>query len=825
MASPSFSIIHPELGRLMWSSNYLVIYVLKGIITLSVDNSKTELQAEDFLVINAGSLYYIDHEQGAELLCLDMPTALLLSAGAPCYAQRIACNSAQLMRQVSTRKSVEMVRQMLANLFELHIRGEVLPEMRFSGQAVLLFEALFSEFSKGIQSDNAQGLTANIFDYLRKALDFALQNHNKSIRLDDVARHIGISSEYLARCLRRHLDTSFGDIVKQMRVRNAVQLLRNTDKSVTEIAFEVGYCSASAFISGFKKQMDTTPLEFRKHSAMKNRDELGIRAGNRQYHAIRKYAAQGDSGQSAQLPVQEHTSLCVDFSAKGRALDNYWRRVASICSASDCLKAAVQQQILLAHKDLGFEYLYFHDIFNDDMMIYDENANGQPTFNFRNSDIVLRFLQSIGVKPYIELSFMPTKLARSPSQKYLNTYCISLPKDWGIWDRMIRSFLLHCIEQFGAENVRVWRFTPIMLYNATLHQRLSYQEFLEMYLHVWQVIKSIDPKIRVSGPGIDISLLALDWEASFQPFLDFCATHHCMPDLINCRLYPVDIRGMGPNQVTAFRDDRRVLKPSPQYFGDEGLTEKMVEITCRKLAAIGYHADRISIDRWNGNVSQSDPCNDICYKSAYIVKTILENQNRFHNMAYWTLSDYMVGIDSIRFEQNLSGSLGLLTFDGLKKAAYNAMQLLAMLQGDVIASGKGFVVTRDGPVCRIMVYRYCHYDAARIEELLSHQQVSDPYEIFVSGNTQIRTFHVKYAANREYIVEYFSVGPDSGGSVYEKWRDMGAPNNLTAWQREHLESVSRPGYFVDRISSIGGILEITCASEPHDVILMQVTPA
>ena len=71
--------------------------------------------------------------------------------------------------------------------------------------------------------------------------------------------------------------------------------------------------------------------------------------------------------------------------------------------AHDGLIGSVQEQLRRAQKEIGFTYLRFHGIFDDDMHIYQENEDGSPWFNFAYADLLFDFIQEIGLIPYVEL--------------------------------------------------------------------------------------------------------------------------------------------------------------------------------------------------------------------------------------------------------------------------------------------------------------------------------------------------------------------------------------------------------------------------------------
>lgn len=82
--------------------------------------------------------------------------------------------------------------------------------------------------------------------------------------LPEAAKACSLSYSYFSRIFKHYMHTSFSDYVNLTRVNQAMRLLATTEKSITEIAYEVGFSSASYFIQIFHKLKYTSPKQFRK---------------------------------------------------------------------------------------------------------------------------------------------------------------------------------------------------------------------------------------------------------------------------------------------------------------------------------------------------------------------------------------------------------------------------------------------------------------------------------------------------------------------------------------------------------------------------------
>ena len=86
---------------------------------------------------------------------------------------------------------------------------------------------------------------------------------NESYQIEDLATHLHLSRTQVYRKLKALTGNSFTDIVKQMKMHRAKELLSKTDKSVAEIAYELGFSDASYFSKVFKEIEGSSPTEYR----------------------------------------------------------------------------------------------------------------------------------------------------------------------------------------------------------------------------------------------------------------------------------------------------------------------------------------------------------------------------------------------------------------------------------------------------------------------------------------------------------------------------------------------------------------------------------
>ena len=115
--------------------------------------------------------------------------------------------------------------------------------------------------SKKIENEEAESLIL----LLNQAVEQEQFYRNTNIKLNDVAKHLNISSHKLSQLLNDNLGKSFAMFINECRINEAKKLLKENNQYTLEaIGFEAGFSSKSTFYATFKKIVGQTPAEFKK---------------------------------------------------------------------------------------------------------------------------------------------------------------------------------------------------------------------------------------------------------------------------------------------------------------------------------------------------------------------------------------------------------------------------------------------------------------------------------------------------------------------------------------------------------------------------------
>jgi xylan 1,4-beta-xylosidase len=210
-----------------------------------------------------------------------------------------------------------------------------------------------------------------------------------------------------------------------------------------------------------------------------------------------------------------------------------FRRCIGAGRANEGLRADWQQQLALVQREIGFDYIRMHGLLHDDMGVYQEDAKGNPVYNFQYIDQLYDALLRLHIKPFVELGFMPSALASGKDTVFWWKGNITPPKSYDKWAGLITALVRHWEQRYGSDEVKTWYFEvwnePDIrpFYTATL------EEYSKLYRITAEAIKKINPGYRVGGPA---SAIPYRFE---EALIQFCAREKVPIDFVSTHAYGV----------------------------------------------------------------------------------------------------------------------------------------------------------------------------------------------------------------------------------------------------------------------------------------------
>jgi len=316
------------------------------------------------------------------------------------------------------------------------------------------------------------------------------------------------------------------------------------------------------------------------------------------------------------------TGIEFSWDQPGQAFIPFWRTLICAGRAADGLREDWREQLRGLQKELGFRYIRYHGTLSDDMMIYREEPDGSPVYNWQYLDSLFDFFMEIGIRPFLELSFMPHDLRSGEATVFWWRGNITPPRDYGRWAGLIQALIRHCINRYGQKEVLEWYFE--VWNEPNLHEFFwdaSQEEYFKLYRVTAETIKKVDPRLRVGGPatsGFD------NGKATWvEDFLTYCS-RYCLPvDFISTHPYP---------NCWPVDADGRLLRT----FREEDSTPtdlKWVRETVRKSS---FPQAEIHLTEWNSSPSPRDLVHDTAFMAPYITKTTCEPWDSWSPLGFGT---------------------------------------------------------------------------------------------------------------------------------------------------------------------------------------------
>ncbi|MES2264093.1 MAG: beta-xylosidase [Pseudomonadota bacterium] len=346
-------------------------------------------------------------------------------------------------------------------------------------------------------------------------------------------------------------------------------------------------------------------------------------------------------------------SLHCDLNQTPLPLRHAWRECVGSSHAVMALRADWQRQLRLAHDELGFRCVRMHGIL-DDAMGTVVCQDRQLLYSFHNADLICDFLLEIGMRPLVELSFMPGALASGDTTVFHYRANVTPPADMAQWADLLRRLAAHWVARYGIDEVAQWRFEVWNEPNLAAFWPAGKQAYFALYAATAAALKRVDERLQVGGP-------ATAQNAWIGEFLAWCAQHGAPVDFISTHYYPTDAFGQpGTDTVTQ-------LAHAPPHV--------MRVQACRARAEAG--ALPLLYTEWSVSSNPRDPLHDAAFGAALALRSALDVDDQVDAFSYWTFSDL--------FEENyfpdlpFHGGFGLLSMHGVRKPVYRAFELLAAL--------------------------------------------------------------------------------------------------------------------------------------------------
>jgi xylan 1,4-beta-xylosidase len=443
---------------------------------------------------------------------------------------------------------------------------------------------------------------------------------------------------------------------------------------------------------------------------------------------------------AAVAPAQ---TVVIDAAAAHHAFPHFWEQVFGSGRANLTLRDSYRRDLRAMREATGIQYARFHAIFHDENGVYSEDAQGRPVYNFSYVDQIYDGLLENGVRPFVELSFMPKKLSATPPALHPFWYgpWVSPPKDYAKWGELVRAFAQHLVDRYGIDEVAQWYFEvwnePNLDFWAGQPKESTYDQ---LYASAAKALKGVSPRLRVGGP-------ATAQAAWVDHLIAYCAKNNVPIDFASTHVYG---------------NDR-----SQDVFGtDETIVRRdMVARAVKKVFDQVKHSALpdlpIHWTEYNASYMNEPAVTDAPFMGPWLANNIRQCDGLVTTMSYWTFSDVFEeqGVVKTPFY----GGYGVFAEDGIPKPVFHAFRLLHQLGTERLNVDSDSVLATRRPDGALEV---AAWNYAAPEEAGSPSEMSLSFKGLSAGH---HTAHVE------------RVDADHG-SPLKAWEAMGRPATPTRAQ-------------------------------------------
>jgi xylan 1,4-beta-xylosidase len=407
----------------------------------------------------------------------------------------------------------------------------------------------------------------------------------------------------------------------------------------------------------------------------------------------------------------------------------------------------------------GIRYVRFHAIFDDEVGTYSEEQ-AQPVYNWSYVDQIYDGLLDNGVRPFVEMSFMPRALAASLTpHAFWYRPLPSPPKDYSKWEDLVYNFVKHLVDRYGENEVSQWYFEVWNEPNIDFWTGEPKQAtYFELYDHAARAVKRVNAQLRVGGPATA--------QAAWIPDMIAHAVQSQIPlDFVSTHVYGNDL------SKDVFRTDENIDRAV--------MVSRAAQKVFNEVKASPRPDLPIIWSEYNASYKNEIDVTDSAYMGPWLANDIRLCDGLTAMMSYWTFSDVFEeqGVVKTPFY----GGYGLIAEGGVPKAAFNAFRMLHQL-GDQRSQpdlANELVTRRPDGTLAIAVWNYAAPGATVAARKI---------HITVDGFSGTPRYHIEI------------VDPEHGSSL-AAWKTMGSPSSPTREQYERLRRAAIVTQKLDGTSS------------------------
>ncbi|MBQ7682496.1 MAG: helix-turn-helix domain-containing protein [Oscillibacter sp.] len=764
-----------------------LVCVADGAASVTLNGQCVSLQKTDVFLANSGESCEVSVAEDSMIAVVSLDYYNL------CDALETTSVSFYVNSAGDAGRKYTVLKESVQNLLMAHVRGGQ-DAYREKGCFYLLLHTLLTEFRTA--SRQGEGESA------QRIIQYIHANFRSNISLGEIADRLYLSPSWVSRIFQKATGEHFASYLRRVRLDYARRALEESDVSVTQVASDSGFSTPSLFNRNFKDEFGVTPSEYRAQRAA---TRAAAQSGTEEKRRERLLNILSENQRLSIADLERQRIIHAD-AGQARAWKKWENRTLNVGPAHILTSAKMQQQVLRLSDRLDAEYLRIWNLFSPKLMICSENGRD---YNFTFIDEIMDFCVDHRMKLFIDLAQRRDAAMASETREIYSTEERTPFHSAAAWMDALGKFLEHIRRRYHERVVGQWIFELTFF----LNDKPYYADESYNVRTVWEqgrnLIRAHIPSAKIAGPGLVSNTSRAFMEASAGEFL---ASEH-PPDIFTVMIFPYT------HEPAA--SDSNIYTGRMKKLANRNFIQEQVQMIQEILAERGFPG-KLWVTEWGCSIANRNFIQDSCFRASHIVENVLKTCDDVDEMSVFYASDLINAFaDS---NAVLSGSAGLLSWDGICKPAYYAWRFLRKLGRYLILKAENCVVTAESETdFRIICYndkalgpRYylSEENSYRPEQIRNLFSNTDPLSIELAlnlpGDGDIYNVRQRILNERK-------------GSVLDNWIGFGCSPNLSRSDMEYLNRVSTPGITMERMAAVDGQLRLSFRMEPNEIRLITIT--
>ncbi|MBC6296973.1 helix-turn-helix domain-containing protein [Listeria sp. FSL L7-1517] len=758
-------------------SNYLTVFLMfNGSAVVTVGEKEYWLNQDDILVINPRQQYQVKSTNDNLLLSLRIAKKPITPQFKENWLPLIECSTNG--SETENAEKFQQLRVALAHLMAAYFKQNDETEIETYQHFFTVLTLLVKNFKKEYLP--VPTITENLADErMSQLLEQIQKNYSQPISLESLAEMSGISYYYLSRSFKKQVGVNFTEYLNQIRLMHASEALVSTSQSVLKVAFNSGFSNAKNFYDIFKKQYGLTPANYRKkYSLAKNPEKQQTKdddfqeiTGAAALQELARYLVEKDiEDENAGIEQRLQLVLPKESQQNYRSI----KKIIKIGPAGEGLANSVQRELCILQKDLRFDLIQFEGFceetnFENDVFLVSEYILNNQWFDF---------LVSIQLKPMIQL-YLPEHYTEKA--------------DVQLWCDKQLKIIRHFLNRYGRDEVGQWYIQWSLPKGISIWSESSRWG----YRYFYRKLKQLVSECKV---GL-MSIRSFDEKEyqQYQLFIQEQGSKRCLPDFISFHADPYASTTIKDQHALRFKDYQQKILHRVKSVIEKSQAEQETNYS--------EWMPELFLTDWNTLVGEGNTFSGTFFRSALILESIVELSKEVRGIAFWL----NIKVKERQTHTREDSSLSVFLYEELRRPLFFSLFFLNHLKGELVASGNGYLLTRNQGQYQLLLY-----NSSYLDPLYSVDTFQVQYQ------TKKMKIHLKGLPIGNYLIREYVLDKDHGG-IYNDWIRIGGQAELDYELQKYLEQKIAPKFELkkEQIDLFGYELEATLTLNACQLYLFQ----